>query len=112
LYMESKQWKPVTAVAKTLAEAKPECEKAWIAWAFALRELQRIAEAREVLLRAEQIHGPTSPVLHYNLACYYSLLGDLPEAKRRLSIACSMGDEWENEARSDPDLEALRKSSE
>jgi Flp pilus assembly protein TadD len=111
LYMEGKQWKRVPAVAKRLAEARPECEQAWIAWGYALRELQRIEEARDVLLRAEQVHGPTSPVLHYNLACYYSLLGDLPEAKRRLEIACRMGAEWETAAKTDPDLDALRKAA-
>jgi hypothetical protein len=60
-----------------------------------------------VLLKAEIIHGNTSATLHYNLACYACQLGDMEEAKRRLSIACKMHGEFKASALDDPDLEAM-----
>ena len=85
--MELKVWKRVVRMARTVTAKKPESERAWIAWAYALRELQQIEEAQEVLLRAEKLHGRKSGVLHYNLACYACLLGDQDEAERRLNEA-------------------------
>ena len=109
LYMHSKEWELVVTVAKAVCEATPADEGAWIAWAFALRELQQVKEAEDVLLRAELLHGKTCGVLHYNLACYACLLGDTKEARRRLTKACKMNPEWKTAALDDDDLRALRE---
>jgi hypothetical protein len=69
--------------------------------------MSRVTEAKAVLLEAEPRHGK-SGVLHYNLACYHCLLGELEEAKARLNRACKTGKEWKDAATTDPDLEALR----
>jgi hypothetical protein len=50
---------------------------------------------------------PSCAVLHYNMACYECLLGDIPEARRRLSVACKMGKEWKTGALTDPDLKTM-----
>ena len=107
LYMESKQWDRVVSVAKPVCEAMPQDPSAWIAWAYALRELQQVKEAQDVLLRAEPLHSTTCAVLHYNLACYACLLGNIQEARRRLTSACKMGEEWKAAALEDEDLRAL-----
>ena len=107
-HLAAKQWKRAVVVAGELARAHPDVENAWIGWAYALRELQRIEEARVVLVAAEPHHGRTSAVLHYNLACYDSLLGALGSAKRRLAQACRMDPQFKAAAREDPDLVALR----
>jgi predicted Zn-dependent protease len=106
LYMQAKQWDLLVAVARELARRDPEYEKGWIDWAYALREMNRVTEAKAVLLEAEPRHGK-SGVFHYNLACYHSLLGESAEAKARLNRACKMGKEWKVAATTDPDLEAL-----
>jgi len=108
LHMAAGQWNRVLVVAEALARSNPEMAPAWIAWAYALRELNRVAEARAVLLEAEPRHGQTSAVLHYNLACYESLLGDLAGARHRLTVACAMDKRLEVDAAADPDLRALR----
>jgi Flp pilus assembly protein TadD len=107
LHMAAKQWETVVGIGRELARAKPEEEQAWISWAYALRELNRVEEARTVLLEAETLHGTTSAVLHYNLACYYCLLGDLETARKRLAKACQMEADFEKAAREDPDLKQL-----
>jgi len=107
LYMEAKLWDMVVAVAKPVCEETPKDGGAWIAWAYALRELQRVTEARDILLRAEPLHGKTSSVLQYNLACYACLLGQMQEARRRLSAACKMDARCKAEALDDDDLRAL-----
>lgn len=108
LEMELKRWERVIAVAQHASEQRPAREQAWIAWAYALRELQRVEEAKVVLLQAEAVHGSKCGVLHYNLACYYCLLGDLTEAERRLKRACILESSWREIALDDPDLKALR----
>ena len=82
-------------------------ESGWIGWAYALRELNRVEEARAVLLDAEKYHGTNSAVLHYNLACYDALLGALKNARARLEKACRMDAQFKITAREDPDLVAL-----
>jgi hypothetical protein len=112
LHLAAREWRRVVAVARPLARAHPACENAWIGWAFALRELQRVRQARDVLLEAEREHGLGTAILHYNLACYESLLGDLAAARQRLATACRMERRFKVEAEDDPDLAALRSQAE
>ena len=86
----------------------PEDDKGWISHAFALRELEQIEEAQAVLLEAEPHLQKACGLLHYNLACYACLLGNKPEAKRRLATAFKMDKVWKQEALDDPDLKAMR----
>jgi len=107
LFMEAKQWNEVVDLAGQIAEKRAEDEQIWISWAFALRELQRVKEAEQVLLRAEKIHGHKSAIVHYNLACYACLLGCLEEAGKRLKRAIRLDKRFEDEWDKDPDLRAL-----
>ncbi|MDB6093091.1 MAG: repeat-containing protein [Verrucomicrobia bacterium] len=107
LYMALKQWDLLLAMAQAVARQRPEEPKGWIYAAYALRELDRVQDARAMLLAAEPEHGAGCAVLHYNLACYECLLGDFPEAKRRLSAACSMDADWKAAALDDPDLKPM-----
>lgn len=108
LAMAEETWADVVFLAPQVAAADPSNERPWIAWAYALRELQQVAKARDVLLRgAETIAGP-SVLVDYNLACYFCLLGDLAEARRRLALVFAREPEWETESQNDPDLAALR----
>lgn len=108
LAMAAHDWEKIISQGSDLAREHPSCENAWIAWAYALRELLHISEAREVLRIAEIHHGGTSAVLHYNLACYDSLLGDLESARARLETACRMEPRFKAESATDPDLARLR----
>lgn len=107
LHLATREWEPAVAAGRRLAETYPENEHAWIGWAYALRELNRVEEARAVLLEAEPRHGRESAVLHYNLACYDALLGDVASARERLAHACRLDKRFKVESRRDPDLAAL-----
>jgi len=49
------------------------------------------------------------PVVHYNLACSYSLLGQVDEALETLRRAIALGYRDFNHMQRDPDLENLRR---
>lgn len=107
LAMASESWARVIPVASRLTNLTPEVERPWVAWAYALRELQAVGDALDVLMIGEsQIHKP-SALVDYNLACYHCLMGEMSDARRRLKRACSREPSWEAEAAADPDLAAL-----
>ncbi|WP_221031283.1 tetratricopeptide repeat protein [Actomonas aquatica] len=107
LYHETRSWRKLVTVARELARVAPTNEQGWISWAYALRELEEVAEAQQVLREAEPQHGEGCAVLHYNLACYACLLGDLKEAWRRLLRAIDLDASFYESAQSDRDLEPL-----
>lgn len=106
LYTQARQWDLLAAVARELARRSPDYEQAWLDWSHALREMDRVADAKAVLVEAEQWHGKSGS-LHFNLACYHSLLGELDEARKRLRRACRKGRKWKEAAFANPDLKAL-----
>jgi hypothetical protein len=109
LYMEAKNWELLVAVAKAVARADRDQERAWIGWAYGLRCLEQVAEARAVLLEADAHHGKTCALLHYNLACYECLLGDTKAAMVRLRRARKLGGkQFKAMALDDEDLKAMR----
>lgn len=111
LYAEAMRWDDLLPVARDLVALQPDDPHGWIHLAQALRELGRIREAKAVLLRAEPQHTECA-VIHYNLACYDSLLGNIKHARRRLALACEISPEWRTIALCDPDLRALNASAE
>ncbi len=108
LYMELRNWKKLVTAGRDLSEKYPNESYGWTNWAYALRELNRNQEAKDVVLNAVKQH-PTEAVLWYNLACYCSLLEEMPEASTYLAKAKRYDERFEEEAKNDPDLEPLRK---
>lgn len=107
LHMAAEHWETVIGIGWQVTQQTPDNERGWICWAYSLRELERIEEARDVLLKAEPIHGTTSALLHYNLACYYCLLGELSTARQCLARACKINPGYKSDALDDPDLGAI-----
>ncbi len=106
LYMESQNWEVMAAVSKQLAEQLPDSPHAWTNWAYALREMNRNEEAKEVALHGLALH-PQEPILWFNLACYCSLLGEFQDASDHLDSAIKLDKDFEKESVEDPDLEGL-----
>jgi len=53
---------------------------------------------------------PTAAILHYNLACYECLLGDVEVAKARLRHAFKLEPSFKLKALEDEDLEGVWES--
>lgn len=102
--MADENWDEVIALAPELVGHDASEERPWIAWAYALRERERIPEAQETLLAGDRLIADPSPLVAYNLACYACLLGDLPEARRLLAEVFARDKSWRDIARDDPDL--------
>lgn len=54
------------------------------------------------------VHKPQDPIVFYNLACSYSLVGDLVQSLEALTKALSLGYNDLRHLIEDPDLENLR----
>lgn len=105
--MADETWDEVIALAPELIGHDATQERPWIAWAYALRERERITEAQETLLAGARLIRAPSPLVAYNLACYACLLGELPEARSLLAEVVARDKSWRDIARDDPDLAPL-----
>lgn len=83
---ETKQWPAALAVAVEIANLIPDETDGWEKKAFALHELGRTAEARELLLPLAQ-QFPSDDYIRTLLACYECRLGNLGSAKNWLKQA-------------------------
>lgn len=106
LYSESHNWKNMVATSKQLVGMDPEVSFGWVNWAYALRELERISEAKDIANRGLALN-PKEAVLWFNLACYCSLLGEVEDASNHLDQAIALEKSFEKEAVDDPDLDKL-----
>lgn len=109
--MVGNAWAEVIELAPELVAADNTTERPWIAWAYALRELQRVPEAQELLLAGRQLIADPGTIVDYNLACYACLLGELDDARILLASVCGRDPAWREIALTDPDLAALKLDS-
>ncbi len=109
VYGAAKNWDAAVKVARTTTQLLPELPDGWVHWAYALRRLNGIPEAREILLSVVE-KFPKEPIIRYNLACYACQLGDLKEARQWLDKAIALAGRYNIRAMAlaDPDLEPLR----
>jgi predicted Zn-dependent protease len=105
--MAESKWDEVLALAEALVGNDAKQERPWVAWAYALRELDRTQEAQEILLAGRRMIARPSVLVDYNLACYACLLGELEEARALLTEVFARDKSWREMAKEDPDLAAL-----
>ncbi len=105
--MSEQRWSEALAMAHELCAAAPGEPGGYIHAAYCLHEMNRTAEALEVLK-----NGPkslrTKPVFYYNLGCYNARLGQVADALRLLERSFEMDGALRRLARKDPDLAELR----
>jgi lipopolysaccharide biosynthesis regulator YciM len=107
LYQHWHKWAEALAVAQRLTELEPD-EPNWaIALAYATRRVCGLGLAREVLQSAVE-KFENCAAIHFNLACYAAQLGELDEAKVRLTRAIELDREFASLAKTDPDLAPIR----
>ena len=76
-----------------------------LGWCF--KRTNRLAQAIDSLERALREH-PDEPLLHYNLACYWSLAGNSTKALDALSTALDLDPELRSLIAEEQDFDQLR----
>ncbi len=105
--MGEKRWSEALTAAHELCTAAPTEPGGFIHAAYCLHELNRTAEALEVLQTGPRTLR-TKPVYYYNLGCYNARLGKVDHALRFLERSFEMDKSLRRLALKDPDLAALR----
>ncbi len=93
---------------KGILEDKPDFVEALYALGDAYTRAGFYKEGLEVDKKLSQMR-PQDPVVFYNLACSYSLVGDLDQALKSLKKAIVLGYADFSYMDNDPDLENLRR---
>mgnify|MGYP001819771920 CR=1 FL=1 len=107
VHIASEDWGAALPLSEALCELDPEAPAFCIHHAFVLRELGRVAEARDTLLEGpEELRNHTT--YHYNLGCYEALLGNTGGALASVKEAIQRERKFLQIAHEDTDLEAIR----
>lgn len=108
VYAAANLWAMAAEMARALTVLDPANPFGWIDWAYSLYELNRVHEARKVLMSVVE-KFPGEYLIRYSLACYACQLGDLKEAFQWLEKAVHLADEKEVKQMvlNNPDLQPL-----
>ena len=106
LYMTTKNWDLAADISKYLVEKYPDQPQWWVHRANTLKEMGKVKEAKKVAIRGLKMH-PNVTALHFNLACYDSLLGKFRLAKKRLKWVIKKNSRFLVISINDPDLAGL-----
>jgi Flp pilus assembly protein TadD len=110
LLIKEERWEEGFLRSEAMRRLGPECLQAYIHGGYCLHELGRTVEACEFLKSGPPLLQREA-VYHYNLACYYAVLGELKAARKALAKAIDRDPQFRHAAKTDPDLEALRQDS-
>jgi tetratricopeptide (TPR) repeat protein len=89
------------------ARLRPESLEVALAQGWCYKRTHRLAQAIDALERAVGTH-PDEPLLHYNLACYWSLAGNAPKALDELALALKLAPGFGRKIAQEPDFDPIR----
>ena len=108
ILMQGEQWNDALISAEELLRITPDAVSAFIHGAFALHEMGRTSEARDLLLKGPPILKE-DPTFHYNIGCYEAVLGNKDAALQSLRQSFALDDTYRDFAKGDPDLKMLHE---
>lgn len=89
------------------AGLRPSDVSVALALGWCYKRTHRLAQAIDALERAER-HNPDEPLIHYNLACYWSLASNAPKALDELATALELEPELRSRIGDEADFDSLR----
>jgi tetratricopeptide (TPR) repeat protein len=92
---------------ETAASLQPENIGVAVSLGWCYKRTHRLAQAIDALERAKRAN-PDEALLHYNLACYWSLAGDRTRAIESLLRAVELEPELQRKLSHEPDFDAIR----
>lgn len=111
ILMQGERWTDAFTSAEELLRLTPDAVPAFIHGAFALHEMGRTSEARDLLLKGPPVLK-NDPTFHYNIGCYEAVLGNKEAALQSLKLSFALDDTYRDFAKGDPDLKMLREELE
>ncbi len=96
---------------KRAAGMEPENIHVWFALGWCYKRTGQIEMAIDALERALAVH-PGEPLAHYNLACYWSLVGNRPQALQYLGHALKLAPQYRGLIDDEPDFDPIRSDPE
>jgi len=109
IYRTAGSWSLMEVVARELWKRHPDEPAYWTNLAWAVRRLDSVLAARDILLEAVK-RFPGDAMTNYNLGCYVCQLGDIDQAKTRVRKAIELDSKFRLLALDDADLEPLWES--
>ncbi len=106
LLVEMERWEYGALLGESLSQLWPSELDFYFKTAYCLHELKRTEEAKGTIQAAPRSIRKTA-LYHYNLACYETQLGNLPEAKRLLTECFAIETRYREESLDDPDLQPI-----
>jgi hypothetical protein len=112
IYAKANKWDSALAIAEQLVQSRPTDPRGWLCLCKTLKSLRRRVEQAYNLASCKTREFPDNWELHYDAACYASLLGKRAEAEFFLSVAMQLGgtEKVAKLALKDADLQALWKT--
>lgn len=101
------RWDEALAPLRTVTAAEPDRIEAWLGLGWCLKRLGRLDDAIAELERGVEA-APRQPILHYNLACYLSLDGNVQAAIDHLARAIAIDDRFRDLTGAEPDFDPIR----
>jgi tetratricopeptide (TPR) repeat protein len=89
------------------AQAAPQRVEPWLGIGWCLKRLDRLREAINALRKGLEA-CPRQPILHYNLACYLSLAGNVQRAIEHLTKAIAIDRRFRDLTQSESDFDPIR----
>jgi len=89
------------------ADLAPESQHVWVALGWCYKRCQRIDLAIEALEEALAL-APNRAILHYNLACYWSLARNVKQAVTYLARAVELDPHYREAVATEPDFDPIR----
>ncbi len=89
------------------AKMAPDNVHVWLAMGWCYKRVDQLDLAIEALQRAAKV-APTDALIHYNLACYFSLAGAKQRALAHLSQAFAFDSAYRGLVDAEPDFDPIR----